>query len=513
MLKEKDKRHLYTGGSNNFQFYPRTTENEDYFVGVRFATNFLIRGSYAQCDAPLGFIQTDRPNTIHDFDVFFKNYSGEIKKGEGQVEIEIQYGTGTKKIIVDSSSLQFLPNKPCISHEIGQYCMYPDFNEIKRYTGVLKPYNFEMFKEKLIKAGMEKQAANFFRDSSKLAVECYKNELEAFARSEEISGYQILDLQDFTGQGTAVVGILNSFMESKGILTPEEWRSFCGETMILASFEKYVYKCNEYFNAKIILHNYSENDYKGKTVVAIMTNLEDNKTLFIKKFYITENKRGNQFLGNLSYYFADKDKYRKIRLKLVIDDSKYDIKNNYILHIYPEPDEKIQKILNDFSEKETVEYNEIVLTKNEKVAKNNSSKGKKIIYFPIDFTGKEIIQGTYCTDFWCYPMFRSISESMGKQVPIGTLGLTIKTESPYLKNFPCDTYTTPNWYNLVNHSTCVNLKGEDIEPDIQMIDNFERNWKLGLLYEKDGMTICTIRLWEIKNEIEVNYFLKSLLES
>ena len=512
MLKKKDYRHLYTGGSNNFQFVPKTTENEDYWVGVRFSTNFLIRGSYAQCDAPLGFIQTDMPNTVHNFDVFFQKYDVD-STDTGPREIEIQYGTGTKKVIIEGGGL-FLPNKPCISHETGQFCMYPDLDEIKRYTGVLKPYNFEQFKEKLENAGMGSLAKNFFRDSSRLSVQCYKNELEAFARSEELSGYQILDIQDFTGQGTAVVGILNAFMETKNILTEEEWRSFCGEIMLLASFEKYVYTEGDFFSAKIILHNYSEKDLKGKNVVALVIDTENNnKILYVKKFLINENLRGNQNLGTLSYFFTENGKFRKIALKLVLDDSSNSIKNNYTLHVYPKPDSNIQNILYDFSVNDTIELEKVVLTKNPLHARANAESGKNVIYFPTDFTDQETVEGTYCTDFWCYPMFRSISESMNKKVPVGTLGLTIKNDSLLLKDFPCDTFTTPNWYNLVNHATCVNLGKEDADITVQMIDNFERNWRLGLLYKKDGMVVCTIKVWEVKDETEVNCFLKSLINS
>lgn len=99
---------------------------------------------------------------------------------------------------------------------------------------------------------------------------------------------------------------------------------------------------------------------------------------------------------------------------------------------------------------------------------------------------------------------------MKKQVPIGTLGLTIKTKSPIIKNFSKTSFTTPKWYNLISHSTCVNLTKTNLLPDIQMIDNFERNWKLGLLYKKDGILVCNFRIWEIANEPEVHAFFKVL---
>ena len=34
-----------------------------------------------------------------------------------------------------------------VTHEIGQWCAYPDFNQISKYIGVLKPYNYELLEK------------------------------------------------------------------------------------------------------------------------------------------------------------------------------------------------------------------------------------------------------------------------------------------------------------------------------------------------------------------------------
>lgn len=503
-----DSTKLYSGGSNNFQFWPRTTEHEDYFVGVRFGQNELIRGSYAQCDAPLGFIQTEKPNTNHDYDIFFKKNT-ENEEISGEKEIEIQFGTGVKKIKTEAAQNHFLPEKPCISHEVGQYCMYPKLSENRFFKGVLKPYNFEKFEARLEKAGMKTLSNRFFKDSANLAVQCYKNEIEAAFRSNNLSGFQLLDIQDFTGQGTAVVGILNAFMKSKKIITGKKWRNFCNDKVLLASFEKYIWKENETFQAKIFFHNFSDDTFLGKNVeVCLIDSSKRKKIIYKKIFKINSAERGNEFLGNFDFKFLNIKKTENLKLCLKIKTNKKIITNSYSIDVYPELNSEILKTLNEFSAKETVEYKNIILTKNLETAK--SSKNKKIIYFPTDFKNQETIPGTYCTDFWCYPMFRSISESMKKPVPIGTLGLTIKSKSPIIKNFSKTSSTTPKWYNLISHSTCVNLTKTNLLPEIQMIDNFERNWKLGLLYKKDGILVCNFRIWEIANEPEVHAFFKVL---
>ena len=110
---------------------------------------------------------------------------------------------------------------------------------------------------------------------------------------------------------------------------------------------------------------------------------------------------------------------------------------------------------------------------------------------------KSSIEGTYCTDFWCYPMFRSISLSMNKEVPVGTMGLLIQREHAALKDFPCESYTTPQWYSIVNASRSTILDDTTILPIVQTIDNFDRNHRLGLLYEiyltdhDLGVLVCT----------------------
>ena len=123
------------------------------------------------------------------------------------------------------------------------------------------------------------------------------------------------------------------------------------------------------------------------------------------------------------------------------------------------------------------------------------------------------LKGEYCTDFWCYGMFRSISESMGKPVPTGTLGLYIDSASDLLRGFPCCSHTTPQWYAIVSHSHCANLDGTNIEPDVWVIDNPQRASRLALLYRKDGCTFCTSRLWEIADRTEVKHFAASLVRA
>ena len=115
-------------------------------------------------------------------------------------------------------------------------------------------------------------------------------------------------------------------------------------------------------------------------------------------------------------------------------------------------------------------------------------------------------------------MFRDICEWMKKPVAVGTMGLCIRKNHPVFDAFPTHSYATPQWYQIVSHADCAildNATDKTFRPIIQMVDNFERNHKLGILFEGkvgDGrLMICTSRLSEIANRVEVKQFTKSLL--
>lgn len=129
-------------------------------------------------------------------------------------------------------------NMPTVSHEIGQWCVYPNFKEIEKYTGVLKAKNFEIFQETLKEHHMADLADDFLFASGRLQTLCYKADIEGALRTPGFAGFQLLDLHDFPGQGTALVGVLDPFWEEKGYVTPEEYSTFCNKTVPLVRFPK-----------------------------------------------------------------------------------------------------------------------------------------------------------------------------------------------------------------------------------------------------------------------------------
>ncbi len=487
---------LYACGSNNFQFAPQTLENDDFFSGVRCSRTRLFRGSYAMCDAPQGHIQLCEPSSYHNYDEIISGAKSENDEGG---EIEIQYGTGVKKVKAEKTDGEFVPNIPVISHEVGQYEFFPDFDEEKLYTGSIKARYLEVFRERLEKSGLYGKRYDFFSSTGKLAVDCYKNEIETALRSKELSGFQLLDLQDFNGQGVALVGVLNSFMKSKGIIDAYQWRRFCEKTVLLGELPKYVFEATEKPSLKVLLSSYGRNKVKGGVLEVSYCNRKTQTS------FSADAQRLSQ-IAELTLDFSEIKEPTQITLSLEIKGA--EIYNSYKLWVYPKAEAQI-------SEEEIVlEKERVFISHSLNQAKKRLRDGEKTILFTDRSDAS--IDNTYCTNFWNYPMFRSISESMGKPVPVGTMGMWTDKNHPALKGFAADDYTTPPWFHIVMHSHADILTGKNADIIAQPIDNTERCHRLGLLYEIDTdegkLLVCTSKIWEISDKPEVKAFARSIAE-
>ncbi len=493
--KKFEKRILFTQGSNNFQHFPNIQPEDDFFVGVRLSHDRLIRGSYGSCDMPYGHVQAERPSTMHHYDnIIFPEALSSADAADVPKEIEIQYGTGVKKVQVSAAADGLIPDKPVITHEIGQYCTYPNFEEIPKYTGVLQARNYEIFRERLEKAGMADLAKDFFTCSGQLAVQCYKEELESAFRSKYISGFQILDIQDFTGQGTATVGILDAFMDSKMLISKKEWRGFCSDSVILGQFPDYVLTDRLHMNVSLRHHSPVPVTEPLQYVVRIGNTI-------IKEGEIPVNIQGQGLfsLGEISLNLKPASHVHKIKVTLSLPHTE----NCYWLWQFP------AKPMPELESSET-----LCITSNKTEMLFMLKQGKQVLYFPNHLRKK--IEGFYCADFWCYPMFRDISLSMGKTPPVGTLGLNIHKHHQALGEFRCERWSTPPWYEIVTHADCAILDGLKLHPIVQMIDNFDRNHKLGILFEcnvgEGKLLVCTSRLAEISDRPETAQFARSLID-
>lgn len=541
----------YTFGSNYYLGYQGVKEGMDYFTTCRIGGegwgkyNTHTRGSFSFADAyDGGIINHFRPNTTMNFDEACDKWASPQPWQRQDVE---------------QTSYKRAAGIPIISHETGQFQTYPDFREIKKYTGVLYPYNFEIFRRRLAAAGMLSQADDFHKASGLWSVKLYKADIEMDLRTKNMAGFQLLDIQDYPGQGSAFVGILDAFMESKGITTANEWHQWCSSVVPLLVTDRFCYDENEMMNAKVQIANYGGESLKGKKLVwkldyALDENFGDdaapNAGANIDRFNqpsplaqgeipITTDEEGLIDIGEIHHkmkVMADgfndgngtcldvKIPSRKVILTLDIDYGRYDARrhrNTYDLWIYT-------------TEKNLDIYKEgVVITSDltDEVAKK-LEKGAKVLWMPT--TSKNFVAsadtisqagnatpytvgGLFQTDYWNYRMFKTICENNKKTVSPGTLGILTNPKHPIFCDFPTEMHTNWQWFPVIkdSHPLVLDNFAKDDKPIVQVIDNIERNHKLGLVMEwKVGagkLLVCMSDLEKASEYPEGRAFYESVL--
>ena len=375
---------------------------------------------------------------------------------------------------------------PTVSHEIGQWCVYPDFKEIAKYTGVLKPTNFEIFRETLIENNMGDQAEDFLMASGKLQSLCYKTEIEAALRTPGFAGFQLLQLHDFPGQGTALVGILNPFFESKGYITPEEFRMFCNETVPLARMQKLVYSNNESFKADIEMAHFGAKPLKKPMILCIV--FDSARDTIYKEIFTKEDIAiGNCIpIGSLSVDLTNISKAQKLTLEASVENTSY--KNRWDFWVYPSKPE----IIND----------DVLITENlDKNAEAKLKKGGSVFLLTFGKVGKtkgaQVAIG-FSSIFWN-------TVWTNNQAP-HTLGILCDPKHPLFSDFPTEYHSNWQWWDPVSHSQAMILDGfpANLKPLIQPIDTWFENRRMALAFETKTnggkLIVCSVDLKDISEE-------------
>ena len=351
---------------------------------------------------------------------------------------------------------------PVISHESGQRAIYPNFEEIKKYTNSpVEPRNFEVFRAQLDKNGMLDQAKDFFRASGALTVVEYKAVIEALLRSSKSAGFQLLSLNDFPGQGYASVGILDPFWDSKGLVTAEKWREFCAPTVALLRYAKSAYFNNEAFSADAEIYNFSASGIKN---AKIKWWLSDETGKILKRGNLKTQSIGNDNVfpvGTFSFDLKEISKAEKLTVHLSVNDT---IKNSWNIWVYP----KNQHLMES--------TNEVLYTKvYDDKAKQMLANGGKVVLIPTpdNVKGRKSI---FHNHFWNPIMFAW---------PPMTIGCLIHDKQPVFNNFVTENHTDWQWWDILNYAKVIEMKDapKELRPFIQVIDANDNNEKLGIGFE------------------------------
>lgn len=431
-LKMIDGRHLYSTTSFTFEKgYGKAPLSQDDFFVTQWTDKGWVRGQ--------GVFNTNIP-------VFDSDYQKSIE--------------GFKA--------------PLITHEIGQYSVYPNIKEIDKYTGVLDPLNFKALKSDLTQKGLIHKADEYLMASGKLAAILYKEEIERAMKTPGISGFQLLDLHDFPGQGTALVGLLDAFWDSKGVTTAKEFRQACAPVVPLLRFPKATYYNNEIFRATIELANYSNQNIENKSLNWSLRDITNNQLLMQGKIVNPALKKGyNTGIGIMELPLSAINSAKRVTLTLSLEKTEYS--NSWNIWVYP-------------TQLPAIETN-IIYTRDFTTAMKAVNEGKDVLFNP-EWEKLKGIEGKFVPVFWSPVHFP-------KQA--GTMGLLCNPEHAVFGDFPTDMHTDWHWWDLLKNSKTLILDSiSTVTPLIEMIDNFTANRKLCNTFEvkigKGRMLVSSIDL-------------------
>ncbi|WP_104383499.1 sugar-binding domain-containing protein [Sphingobacterium sp. HMA12] len=444
-LKEKDKRHLYTATSFTFQQgHGISGEPFDDFLITQWTAKGWVRGQ--------GVFNSEPP-------VFNKNYSASL----------------------DGVSI------PVVTHEIGQYAVYPNLEEIKKYTGVLKPLNFIAVAEDLKRKGLLHKAKVYMMSSGKLAAILYKEELERALKTPGISGYQLLDLHDFPGQGTALVGLLDAFWDSKNIISAKEFKQFCAPVVPLLQFSKAVYTNDEVFEGIVDISNYGAATLSDQLVEWSMK--DGTKTVAKGHFQTVVGQGYNGNIGRFEVPLQAIQQGKKLTVHINLKGTNYE--NHWNIWVYPKENQ--------------IDFADVSYTRELDEALRLLREGKKVLLNP-DWKKITGIEGKFVPVFWSPVHFP-------KQA--GTMGLRCEPKHPVFGSFPTDGHTDWQWWDLqINSTTMVMDQIKGGEALVEMIDNFANNRKLASLFEGSvGKGKLMVASFDLETDLANRPVAKQLLQS
>ena len=402
-------------------------------------------------------------------------------------------------------------NIPVIAHEVGQWAAYPDYDIIKKFTGYMQPGNLEIFRDSMKAHNLLEKNQQFAKASGRFQLECYKEEIEANLRTPGLSGFQLLDLHDYLGQGTALVGLLDPFWEPKGYATPDEFKSFCITTVPLARLRKRVFTPNEPFDVDVEVAHYgaepienakavwritnSPRDLQGewdlRTIpigknITLGTLTADLQRLSLGEHRLTVTVAPSSFFGSID---------RKINPGPGVERGVTYFENQWNFWIFPpangsdadvnhhssrppfanDANSKLQKCPSNHPGNN-------LITQSWSEAEARLMAGGKVLFSPrnadLDWTSPPM---DTIPIFWNRQMNPAWSRMLGLWIDLDPS----KSKSAMVSGFPTDYYFDWQWSSIIAGVRAINLDrlpGE-LEPVVWAIDDWNRNYKLGVLFE------------------------------
>lgn len=473
--KQTDPRHLYTSTS-----HPITPGRID---------DFYVTATYLNIKENV--TDTDDSTTSVVVGKLGKPLNGILWGGPNPLTAS-RFCTYAPDTMVDFSNEIKQIDRPVITHEVGQWAVYPNLREIEKYTGVLKARNFEHIRDDLISKGLIDLADDYVQASGQLSLRLYKEEIESALRTSGLAGFQLLDLHDYPAQGTSTVGILDVFWDSKGLITPQAFRGFCSDTVPLLRMEKYTWTNDEIFKADIDVAHYGAEDIRDATLTWALTD-EHGQVMKEGALEKVDIPTGDvRRIGTIHTNLQEVTEFHKLNVRVGIRGT--EVQNSWELWVYPAALPEITAsdvaILEQLGEEGLTALHD----------------GGKVLLVLKPGTLQHALPGVFTTVFW--------NVLMKEQV--GTMGLLCDPSHPVFDEFPTDFHTNWQWWDLVMRSSaiCLDHTSQAFRPIVQVIDAFHENKKLGLLFEavvgKGKLLVCSA---DIVSDLETRPVARQLRHS
>jgi beta-galactosidase len=409
------------------------------------------------------------------------------------------FGADYEDSPVQQTRLHDIP-VPCVGHEVGQWASYPDFAVIEKFNGrrqyaafvdgigsghspYMVPGNYRIMRDSADAHGLLAKNKEFAYASGRFQVACYKEEFEANLRTPSYSGIEMLDLHDYLGQGGALMGVLDAFWESKGYVQAAEFRQYAGATVPLARLKDRVYTTADTLKAEVEVAHYGpmpiHNARASWQVVS-----RAGKVVASGSWGARTIERGKNIpLGVVSVELSRLVALAQYRLVVEVGGAAK-FRNEWNFWVYPA---KVEAAKVDRAAPES-----LTITSSWPEAEAKLAAGGKVLFTPktADLDSSDPKLSTVPI-FWNHLMN-----------PNGTtfLGLWNDAKHPALAGFPTESNCDWQWVDLFGDSRALNIDAlpRALQPVVQVIDDWNRNLKLALLYEcatgGGKLMVCALNL-------------------
>lgn len=397
--KRMDPTRLYANGSNAFYGEEGCDPESDFYTSQS-CKDVVIRGTFS---GMRGYLNENYPSTDRTYD-------------EAMAEIRKEY------------------QKPVFSFEVGQFEVLPDFEELESFHGISDPVNLKLIKKRVEERGLLPTWEKYVEATGELSRLAYREEIEAAMRTRELSGISLLGLQDFPGQGTALVGMMNSHLEPKpyDFARPERFMEFFTESRIFVKMPRYTYEEGEYLTAEVEVANFGKESISGELVWTLgyrdcAVNTGSGEFLCGRADGQKNCPPGTYTsLGRLDIPLEVKG----VSAAFMLTVSMGDCTSTYPVWVYKKTSPECPK--NVYETRVFDEQTRAVLQNGGRVYLSPDADKESLPYS---------IKTQFTTDFWSVGTFADQEGGMGQ---------LIDTEHPIFKEFPTDFHTDWQWWIMAS---------------------------------------------------------------